>query len=67
MIHTNEFQPDIPIQNTWRWSDMHNMSNELLIEAYFKALDFNLDHEFIKQLETEIRRRALLNKLKKSS
>lgn len=46
---------------------MHNMSNELLIEAYFKALDFNLDHEFIKQLETEIRRRALLNKLKKSS
>lgn len=46
---------------------MHNMSNELLIEAYFKALDFNLDHAFIKQLETEIRRRALLNKLQKSS
>lgn len=46
---------------------MLNMSDELLIESYLDAIMFNLNPDFIKQLEAEIRRRALLDKLKKSS
>ena len=43
------------------------MSDKFLIESYFKALELKLDTDFIQQLEAEIRRRFLLNNLKKPS
>jgi len=46
---------------------MLNMSDDLLIESYFKAIEHNLSPDFIKQLEIEIRRRVLLSELKKPS
>ncbi|MFC0211320.1 sporulation histidine kinase inhibitor Sda [Paenibacillus chartarius] len=35
------------------------MSNETLIDSYFKAIDLKLDEEFIRLLLAEIRRRRL--------
>jgi developmental checkpoint coupling sporulation initiation to replication initiation len=35
------------------------MSNEILIDSYFKALDLKLEAEFIALLLEEIRRRKL--------
>jgi len=46
---------------------MLNMSDELLIESYLKAIEHNLSPDFIKQLEIEIRRRSLLSELKQTS
>jgi len=38
---------------------MRLMSNEILIDAYFKAQDLKLDTEFINLLLNEIKRRKL--------
>lgn len=46
---------------------MKNMSDELLIEAYFQAIKLKLDPDFIYLLETEIRHRSLAHKIKISS
>jgi developmental checkpoint coupling sporulation initiation to replication initiation len=46
---------------------MHALSDELLIESYFKARQLNLSMEFIHLIETEIHRRSLSAKIKLSS
>lgn len=46
---------------------MKNMSDELLIESYYKAMILKLDPQFLYLLEKEINRRALSNKIKVSS
>jgi developmental checkpoint coupling sporulation initiation to replication initiation len=46
---------------------MRNLSDELLIESYFKARELNLSPEFIDLIESEMHRRSLYNKIKKSS
>lgn len=46
---------------------MRKLSDELLIESYFKAKELNLSTEFISLIENEIHRRSLYNKIKISS
>ena len=46
---------------------MKNMSDELLIESYLRAIDLKLCPNFIGLLETEIRRRSIGSKLNMSS
>lgn len=46
---------------------MRKLSDELLIESYFKAQELNLSSEFIHLIEAEIERRSLFNELKVSS
>jgi developmental checkpoint coupling sporulation initiation to replication initiation len=46
---------------------MRNLSDELLIESYYKAIELNLSTEFILLIESEINRRCLFNKVKISS
>ncbi len=48
-------------------SRLRKLSDELLIESYYKARELNLSPEFIHLIETEIHRRALFNKMKISS
>jgi developmental checkpoint coupling sporulation initiation to replication initiation len=43
------------------------LSDELLIESYFKARELKLSQEFIKLIEKEMKRRSLLQKRKVSS
>jgi developmental checkpoint coupling sporulation initiation to replication initiation len=38
---------------------MENLSDELLIEAYFKAKELNLREDFIRLVKQEIDRRSL--------
>ncbi|ASS66670.1 MULTISPECIES: sporulation histidine kinase inhibitor Sda [unclassified Paenibacillus] len=38
---------------------MELLSDELLIETYFSAVQFNLDYDFIKLLKGELKRRQL--------
>ncbi|WP_462412289.1 sporulation histidine kinase inhibitor Sda [Neobacillus sp. Marseille-QA0830] len=46
---------------------MRKLSDELLIESYYKARELNLSPEFISLIESEIRRRSLIHKIKRSS
>ena len=46
---------------------MKNMSDELLIEAYFQAIELKLEPDFIYLLEMEIHQRSLSHKIKISS
>lgn len=46
---------------------MRKLSDELLIESYFKARELNLSPDFILLIENEMERRSLFNKLKISS
>ncbi|ALF11593.1 sporulation histidine kinase inhibitor Sda [Parageobacillus thermoglucosidasius] len=46
---------------------MKYLSDELLIESYYKAKELKLSPEFIELIEREIRRRALGHKIKLSS
>jgi developmental checkpoint coupling sporulation initiation to replication initiation len=46
---------------------MNKLSDELLIEAYQKAVELNLSPDFIRLVEAEIHRRSLSNKIKVSS
>ncbi|ADP33164.1 sporulation histidine kinase inhibitor Sda [Bacillus atrophaeus] len=38
---------------------MRKLSDELLIESYFKANEMNLNRDFIELIENEIKRRSL--------
>ncbi|MBT2754645.1 sporulation histidine kinase inhibitor Sda [Mesobacillus foraminis] len=46
---------------------MRKLSDELLIESYFKARELNLSLDFIRLIETEIQRRSLTHKIRYSS
>ncbi|MFO1443380.1 sporulation histidine kinase inhibitor Sda [Bacillus sp. Bva_UNVM-123] len=46
---------------------MRKLSDELLVESYFKAKELKLSPEFIRLIETEIHRRSLSIKIKVSS
>lgn len=46
---------------------MRKLSDELLVESYFKAVELNLSKDFILLIETEIHRRLLSHKIKVSS
>jgi developmental checkpoint coupling sporulation initiation to replication initiation len=46
---------------------MRRLSDELLMEAYYKAIELKLSPEFIHLIETEMDRRALIRKVKVSS
>lgn len=48
-------------------SDMRKLSDELLIESYYKARELNLSPEFIGLIESEIHRRSLYIKIKRTS
>ncbi|HEY4553850.1 MAG TPA: sporulation histidine kinase inhibitor Sda [Bacillaceae bacterium] len=43
---------------------MKRLSDDLLIESYYKAKKLNLSNEFIHLIETEIHRRSLANRIK---
>ncbi|GGE74814.1 sporulation histidine kinase inhibitor Sda [Priestia taiwanensis] len=45
---------------------MNNISDELLIDSYYKAIDLDLHPDFIFLMESEIIRRSLQNKLNPS-
>ncbi|SFA95237.1 MULTISPECIES: sporulation histidine kinase inhibitor Sda [unclassified Bacillus (in: firmicutes)] len=46
---------------------MRKLSDELLIESYHKARELNLSSDFIVLIETEIHRRSLSNRIRRSS
>lgn len=46
---------------------MRKLSDDLLIESYFKAKELNLSKDFILLIETEIHRRSLAHRIKVSS
>jgi|HigsolmetaAR204D_1030405.scaffolds.fasta_scaffold00041_61 developmental checkpoint coupling sporulation initiation to replication initiation len=46
---------------------MKLLSNETLLESYYRALDLNLDREFINLLLAEIKRRNLQVKVTKGA
>ncbi|KAA0549332.1 sporulation histidine kinase inhibitor Sda [Bacillus sp. BGMRC 2118] len=46
---------------------MKKLSDELLIESYYKAIELKLSPEFIHLIEIEIKRRALGHNIKLSS
>lgn len=48
-------------------SDMRKLSDDLLVESYFKARELNLSSDFILLIETEIHRRSLTHKIKATS
>jgi len=43
---------------------MEKLSDQLLIESYYKALKLQLSPEFIHLIEKEMERRSLLDKIK---
>lgn len=45
-------------------SGLRKLSDELLIESYYKARELNLSPDFIYLIETEIQRRSLFHKMK---
>lgn len=46
---------------------MRKLSDELLVESYYKAIELKLSLDFIRLIETEIHRRSLTHKMKISS
>lgn len=42
---------------------MHKLSDDLLLESYFKAIKLRLNSDFIHLIETEIHRRSLTHKI----
>lgn len=42
---------------------MEHLSDDLLLESYYKANELNLNKEFIHLIEIEIQRRGLTSKL----
>lgn len=46
---------------------MKSLSDELLIETYYKAIELQLSEDFISLIKEEIERRSLLEKIRKSS
>ncbi len=53
--------------STFDRNNMQNLSDELLIETYYKAVELNLNHDFIELIRVEIARRSLSDKIKLSS
>ncbi|MFZ3588235.1 sporulation histidine kinase inhibitor Sda [Bacillus sp. DJP31] len=45
---------------------MKKLTDELLIESYYKATELNLSPEFIHLIENEIKRRSLAHRIKVS-
>ncbi len=51
-----------------KWvSSMKKLSDDLLIESYYKANEMNLNRDFIELIETEMKRRSLGHMLSVSS
>ncbi|MBU8905606.1 sporulation histidine kinase inhibitor Sda [Desertibacillus haloalkaliphilus] len=46
---------------------MKKLSDDLLIETYYKAIELQLSEDFIQLIKLEIKRRSLADKLKLSS
>ncbi len=46
---------------------MRKLSDELLLDSYFKACELNLSQDFINLIELEIHRRRLTHEIKVSS
>ncbi|MGJ7921450.1 sporulation histidine kinase inhibitor Sda [Neobacillus sp. LXY-4] len=46
---------------------MKKLSDELLIESYYKARELKLNPDFIRLIEIELQRRSLYQKIKVSS
>ncbi|WP_074033952.1 sporulation histidine kinase inhibitor Sda [Bacillus massilinigeriensis] len=46
---------------------MRKLSDDLLIESYFKARELNLSLDFIRLIESEIQRRSLSHKIRYTS
>ncbi len=46
---------------------MRKLSDELLVESYYKARELNLSPDFIRLIESEIQRRSLAHKIRVSS
>lgn len=46
---------------------MKKLSDDLLIESYFKAIELKLSSDFILLIESEIKRRSLTNRIKITS
>ncbi|MCT8139643.1 sporulation histidine kinase inhibitor Sda [Anaerobacillus sp. CMMVII] len=44
---------------------MKSLSDDLLVETYYKALELKLSTDFIMLIKEEIERRSLLDKIKK--
>lgn len=40
---------------------MKKLSNDLLLKAYLNAKNLGLDPKFIQQLESELKRRSIIN------
>ncbi|HHY72934.1 MAG TPA: sporulation histidine kinase inhibitor Sda [Bacillus bacterium] len=46
---------------------MRTLSDDLLLESFYKAIELNLSPDFIHLIEKEIERRSLNIKIKKTS
>lgn len=46
---------------------MEHLSDQLLIESYFKSIELKLSKDFIHLIESELRRRGLNEFLKETS
>ncbi|WP_099158576.1 sporulation histidine kinase inhibitor Sda [Virgibacillus ndiopensis] len=46
---------------------MEHLSDELLLESYYKANELNLSPDFLYLIEEEIQKRSLTHKIKCSS
>ncbi|WP_175990964.1 sporulation histidine kinase inhibitor Sda [Bacillus sp. Marseille-Q1617] len=46
---------------------MRKLSDELLLDSYYKACQLKLNSEFIRLIEMEIHRRSLSHRIKASS
>lgn len=46
---------------------MKQLSDELLIETYFKALELKLSEDFVQLIKREIERRSLTDRIKMTS
>ncbi|WP_070120741.1 sporulation histidine kinase inhibitor Sda [Bacillus marinisedimentorum] len=46
---------------------MKNLSDDLLIESYLKAVELQLSRDFISLIKSEIDRRALTSRIRVSS
>ncbi len=54
------------VQAVYSAKVMRKLSDELLIESYFKATEMNLSEDFIELIRVEIKRRSLNHVLKAS-
>lgn len=46
---------------------MKSLSDDLLVETYYKAIELQLSSDFIMLIKEEIEKRSLLDKIKKTS